>query len=134
MNRRPPRSTRTDTLFPYTTLCSSDLPDEQPLARAAAAQGAEGERDRRQAQGQHVERVEPAAPVMLLELAGIQAVALPVVDAAAQVARGHVARAPEVAGAGGQRRRVELRGPVFLHHLGLGPGIDRKRVVRGKNG
>src|SRR3546814_275978 len=68
-------------------------PDEQPLARAAAAQGAEGERDRRQAQGQHVERVEPAAPVMLLELAGIQAVALPVVDAAAQVARGHVARA-----------------------------------------
>src|SRR3546814_6149942 len=26
MNRRPPRSTRTDTLFPYTTLFRSDLP------------------------------------------------------------------------------------------------------------
>src|SRR3546814_309466 len=25
MIRRPPRSTRTDTLFPYTTVCSSDL-------------------------------------------------------------------------------------------------------------
>src|SRR3546814_15686727 len=25
MNRRPPRSTLTDTLFPYTTLCRSDL-------------------------------------------------------------------------------------------------------------
>src|SRR3546814_1535682 len=25
MIRRPPRSTRTDTLFPYTTLCRSDL-------------------------------------------------------------------------------------------------------------
>src|SRR3546814_17855001 len=60
---------------------------------------------------------------MLLELAGIQAVALPVVDAAAKVARGHVARAPEVAGAGGERRRVELRGRVLLPHLGLGRGI-----------
>src|SRR3546814_15504523 len=27
MIRRPPRSTRTDTLFPYTTLFRSDLPD-----------------------------------------------------------------------------------------------------------
>src|SRR3546814_3006623 len=26
MIRRPPRSTRTDTLFPYTTLCRSDWP------------------------------------------------------------------------------------------------------------
>src|SRR3546814_20365589 len=28
MIRRPPRSTRTATLFPYTTLVRSDLPDE----------------------------------------------------------------------------------------------------------
>src|SRR3546814_4055834 len=82
-------------------------PDEQPLARAADAQGAEGERDLRQAQGQHVERVEPTAAVMLLELAGIQAAALPVVDATVQVSRGHVARAPEVAGVGGPRGGVQ---------------------------
>src|SRR3546814_2837724 len=28
MIRRPPRSTRTDTLFPYTTLCRSQQPEE----------------------------------------------------------------------------------------------------------
>src|SRR3546814_14563366 len=34
MRRRPPRSTRTDTLFPYTTLCRSDVAflDEHQLA------------------------------------------------------------------------------------------------------
>src|SRR3546814_1372652 len=32
MIRRPPRSTRTDTLFPYTTRCRSDLPDVCSLA------------------------------------------------------------------------------------------------------
>src|SRR3546814_11310777 len=31
MIRRPPRSTRTDTLFPYTTLFRSKLPDMAPL-------------------------------------------------------------------------------------------------------
>src|SRR3546814_12806694 len=35
MIRRPPRSTRTDTLFPYTTLCRSL--DVKRLAAAAAA-------------------------------------------------------------------------------------------------
>src|SRR3546814_6095733 len=38
MIRRPPRSTRTDTLFPYTTLFRSDV-----LARAADGGGAGGE-------------------------------------------------------------------------------------------
>src|SRR3546814_10770870 len=37
MNRRPPRSTRTDTLFPYTTLFRSDA--ELELARARGAGG-----------------------------------------------------------------------------------------------
>src|SRR3546814_18113605 len=32
--RRPPRSTRTDTLFPYTTLCRSGRLDESPDHRA----------------------------------------------------------------------------------------------------
>src|SRR3546814_4121150 len=35
MIRRPPRSTRTDTLFPYTTLFRSDIPED---TRAALAQ------------------------------------------------------------------------------------------------
>src|SRR3546814_8059237 len=30
MRRRPPRSTRTDTLFPYTTLFRSPLPERSP--------------------------------------------------------------------------------------------------------
>src|SRR3546814_3929943 len=30
MIRRPPRSTRTDTLFPYTTLCRSPVPERPP--------------------------------------------------------------------------------------------------------
>src|SRR3546814_5193904 len=33
MIRRPPRSTRTDTLFPYTTLFRSDLPGAMDAAR-----------------------------------------------------------------------------------------------------
>src|SRR3546814_7128147 len=36
MIRRPPRSTRTDTLFPYTTLFRSAVVDHHHLARAAA--------------------------------------------------------------------------------------------------
>src|SRR3546814_12390409 len=37
MLRRPPRSTRTDTLFPYTTLFLSDLRHKFPGAPAGAA-------------------------------------------------------------------------------------------------
>src|SRR3546814_2172097 len=33
MIRRPPRSTRTDTLFPYTTLFRSGLPSLEPFSR-----------------------------------------------------------------------------------------------------
>src|SRR3546814_13706176 len=35
MRRRPPRSTRTDTLFPYTTLFRSPVERDRGLARAA---------------------------------------------------------------------------------------------------
>src|SRR3546814_6627505 len=35
MIRRPPRSTRTDTLFPYTTLFRSPRASERPVGRAA---------------------------------------------------------------------------------------------------
>src|SRR3546814_5897151 len=42
MIRRPPISTRTDTLFPYTTLFRSDLlaADPRPLAARAGSRGA----------------------------------------------------------------------------------------------
>src|SRR3546814_14265249 len=49
MIRRPPRSTRTDTLFPYTTLFRSDLHRAAADDRAAAGAGAklgEGHSDR----------------------------------------------------------------------------------------
>src|SRR3546814_18832404 len=39
MSRRPPRSTRTDTLFPYTTLFRSDPSDRWPRVPAHQAQG-----------------------------------------------------------------------------------------------
>src|SRR3546814_11802959 len=36
MIRRPPRSTRTDTLFPYTTLFRSQFASNEPIIKAAA--------------------------------------------------------------------------------------------------
>src|SRR3546814_2202376 len=41
MIRRPPRSTRTDTLFPDTTLFRSTCPDAAPASRSADALGGE---------------------------------------------------------------------------------------------
>src|SRR3546814_15896759 len=41
MIRRPPRSTRTDTLFPYTTLFRSDTPQILHLVRLQADEAAE---------------------------------------------------------------------------------------------
>src|SRR3546814_12187500 len=44
MIRRPPRSTRTDTLFPFTTLCRSKLVDEGGLACIRPADDGEFQR------------------------------------------------------------------------------------------
>src|SRR3546814_655998 len=49
MMRRPPRSTRTDTLFPYTTLCRSQRQQRLPRRRRAQLLG--------QQRGEHVEGV-----------------------------------------------------------------------------
>src|SRR3546814_19848488 len=49
MIRRPPRSTRTDTLFPYTTLFRSAYPHAAVAVRA----GLRGERPRRSAGDRH---------------------------------------------------------------------------------
>src|SRR3546814_16771563 len=43
MIRRPPRSTRTDTLFPYTTLFLSVVVDVRPACRLSAASAAENQ-------------------------------------------------------------------------------------------
>src|SRR3546814_16126726 len=71
MIRRPPRSTRTDTLCPYTTLFRSADParrarrrDDSPAALDPQAIEAEGERDRAQRRHQlrlvHPVGIEPA--------------------------------------------------------------------------
>src|SRR3546814_11376039 len=48
MIRRPPRSTRTDTLFPYTTLFRSDELDQESGRPAGRSQGREDPDDRSQ--------------------------------------------------------------------------------------
>src|SRR3546814_10232975 len=54
MIRRPPRSTRTDTLFPYTTLFRSrGVGDRPPLSQAAAPGGRLQHRHDRPARAQH---------------------------------------------------------------------------------
>src|SRR3546814_7070331 len=70
MIRRPPRSTRTDTLFPYTTLFRSRQPRGLPAARRAAghrprALGGRARRCRRRCRrsdGRHVQRDAPDVP------------------------------------------------------------------------
>src|SRR3546814_15841967 len=51
MIRRPPRSTRTDTLFPYTTLFRSLPPGRLELFADVAALGREGQRRQRAEHG-----------------------------------------------------------------------------------
>src|SRR3546814_11822314 len=55
MIRRPPRSTRTDTLFPYTTLFRSRLQQAgEGLARLTGEDRADADEDRDEDQRQHV--------------------------------------------------------------------------------
>src|SRR3546814_3250751 len=56
MIRRPPRSTRTDTLFPYTTLFRSDLPPDRVAAECGLGQPVKAEADRKHRQRQDDER------------------------------------------------------------------------------
>src|SRR3546814_11867305 len=67
MMRRPPRSTRTDTLFPYTTLFRSVQPQDPQLPAVLAAVG----RDRRdRTHGQAVVSAEHDRHAAGIELAG----------------------------------------------------------------
>src|SRR3546814_1235528 len=63
MMRRPPRSTRTDTLFPYTTLFRSLDHRQFAQARHRHLQGA---RDRRRGQGQDMDvGLQPLQPFLV---------------------------------------------------------------------
>src|SRR3546814_20767183 len=61
MRRRPPRSTRTDTLFPYTTLFRSPRPHRVHALPAAGGVLAECPRRRHRA-GRHGHRSAPLPP------------------------------------------------------------------------
>src|SRR3546814_13301907 len=56
MIRRPPRSTRTDTLFPYTTLFRSKAPPDRVAAECGVGQPVKAEADRKHRQRQDDER------------------------------------------------------------------------------
>src|SRR3546814_1523266 len=58
MIRRPPRSTRTDTLFPYTTLFRSDLVEPAPLGNANIIGDAMAQRIARERGHELVARIE----------------------------------------------------------------------------
>src|SRR3546814_14866435 len=59
MIRRPPRSTRTDTLFPYTTLFRSEPSLDDAAPRAAVPRG--GEQDGSGGQAAHRRAAQPRA-------------------------------------------------------------------------
>src|SRR3546814_19951978 len=70
MIRRPPRSTRTDTLFPYTTLFRSDELVHRDAARPQGlGKDAALARREAQAEGLHRLRIEPAAGQIIARLA-----------------------------------------------------------------
>src|SRR3546814_19620587 len=66
MRRRPPRSTRTDTLFPYTTLCRSPAQDRGAVleARDAGSGDALGRRARRRSRRRGSVENHPIRPVI----------------------------------------------------------------------
>src|SRR3546814_14210053 len=70
MIRRPPRSTRTDTLFPYTTLFRS--PDPQPGARDRLAGTGRGGAGRLGQPGQAGSRI-PVSKIAVAVLAALAA-------------------------------------------------------------
>src|SRR3546814_982387 len=108
MIRRPPRSTRTDTLFPYTTLYRSvlDCLIDEILQRLAADQAFAEHRpvgDRRAIQRKrHLLQVEAAVA-------------------------GRIQRAGDAAGAGADDQvRLEALGIEQLEHANVGETADRK--------
>src|SRR3546814_12428543 len=101
MIRRPPRSTRTDTLFPYTTLFrSDDIEQIAPLLQRVGVAEAAGHADTPAVDRQHVEsggmKIGPDLPPAALALdpgRGVRPVVVGNGDAACGVDHiGHVPR------------------------------------------
>src|SRR3546814_12363809 len=117
MIRRPPRSTRTDTLFPYTTLFRSEAPVE-----AGAPAGVAGDALLVDAQQQGVAVAVHPQLDQPLGLAGALALA-PQLGARAR---------PVAPPAAGQRLHQGLAGHPGDHQQ-LAAVVDRKGVVEGKS-
>src|SRR3546814_17553462 len=119
MIRRPPRSTRTDTLFPYTTLFRSDaVVDEHRIALAA--------------------RAEAETRSVHLQPDGLRELAVAVGEHR-HLAFSLVGLAPRAHDEGvvdrGARARVDALGPERVGLVQFARqelGRDRKRVVEGK--
>src|SRR3546814_12659263 len=114
MRRRPPRSTRTDTLFPYTTLCRSNAAAND-AARGAACPCRAGKSDLQLAQaiGQQPQgAIEANIGINALHRAGLLAAsvgAAPMQSAFGQVLLGAVEHAPQVRTAVVEPARSEER-------------------------
>src|SRR3546814_4854610 len=106
MIRRPPRSTRTDTLFPYTTLFQS----AQPIALAPVVVGRAGQGRRRHAQAAAGHQL-----LRPLEILGGEG------DGPNPLAPGVEVRAHAIA-----ERALAVRGDHVERHVGaLEPGVAR---------
>src|SRR3546814_20009206 len=106
MLRRPPRSTRTDTLFPYTTLFRSGAVASGQLALALA------------------QRVEAAHDLGSGEEAGLaQARLAPVLQETTEALAAHRAVGPEA------EAQIYLRGVVVAHGTDTGSGLARATGV-----
>src|SRR3546814_15394211 len=124
MIRRPPRSTRTDTLFPYTTLFRSLMPlpsrdrvDVAPACRRALA------RRRRVAARPH--RIGP----LLINLATARRYA-----ALDEHGDSHPSTSLRLVGESGARRRTPDRCRSKVTRCARAGGAGRKTVVYGKEG
>src|SRR3546814_11419828 len=109
MIRRPPRSTRTDTLFPYTTLFRSPPPPDVldgPRYGLSHSRDADGRRDDRgdvdDRRRDRRRRLWPSAQGPVAADRGIE-------PACAQRARGRAAVGRALAADGGARRRAGAR-------------------------
>src|SRR3546814_18107004 len=117
MIRRPPRSTRTDTLFPYTTLFRSGGATEDAIARIAVRE--DETLDLRQPVA-HDRIVDPADLLRKLnELRELLAQPVGAADAGALVL---------------QRRAADIPALAALRDLPSQRGLDRQSGVTGKGG
>src|SRR3546814_10964500 len=117
MIRRPPRSTRTDTLFPYTTLFRSAEQSPNPDSRVTLGS---------QIDPLGVRRVNLDWRLSPLDKRSVAGLVLALGDALARLGKGHVEAADWLAEDGSAR---PSSGRVSSHPIGGLHTIDRKRVV-----